>query len=249
MPTPHDEIPAPCSFRLVTRCSSSSLLATIRASGKPPASSDLRASADSQARSPESRRTPSISCPRSRSSFPTCMACRTPSRESYVSARRTTLLGSASAYARKAASSSSNAITQLCPCVPLTGIPNSRPARTLEVAAQPPIHAARLAESAPSNPCARRSPNSSTGSPRAAITTRAALVATSDWKLIALSTADSTSWHCRMGPATRSIGSSGNTTVPSGTASTSQEKRSAPRCSRKPGSKSGAPSLPRTRPR
>ena len=47
---------------------------------------------------------------------------------------------------------------------------------------QPPTKAARLAARPPSIPCARRRPNSSTGSPRAARQTRAALVATSVWK-------------------------------------------------------------------
>ena len=45
--------------------------------------------------------------------------------------------------------------------VPLTGMPNIFPARVFEVAAAPPIKAARDAETAPSNPCARLSPNSS----------------------------------------------------------------------------------------
>src|SRR5712671_4454786 len=158
------------------------------------------------------------------------------------------LFGSASAYARKALSSSSNAITQLCPCVPLTGIPNRRPAMTLEVAAHPPTHAARLAASPPSKPCARRRPNSSTGSPRAARTTRAALVAMRDWKLITLSSGVSMSCAWTMGPVTRTIGSSGNTTVPSGTASTSQVSRIEARWSRNAGSNSFSPSLPRTSP-
>ena len=39
---------------------------------------------------------------------------------------------------RKASSSSSKHMTQLWACVPLTGMPKSRPARTFEVAAQPP---------------------------------------------------------------------------------------------------------------
>ena len=76
------------------------------------------------------------------------------------------------------------------------------------------------------DPWARRRPNSSTGSPRAAITTRAALVATSVWKLMMFSSADSSSCACSSGPLTRSSGSCGKTTVPSGMASTSQVNRS-----------------------
>ena len=69
------------------------------------------------------------------------------------------------------------------------GCRSSLPASTFEVAAQPPMYAAREAASPPSMPCARRSPNSSTGSPRAAWHTRAALVAISVWKLTRLSSA------------------------------------------------------------
>ncbi len=41
--------------------------------------------------------------------------------------------------AGSAARSLSKAMTQLCACVPRTGMPKRRPARTFEVAAQPPI--------------------------------------------------------------------------------------------------------------
>ena len=69
-------------------------------------------------------------------------------------------------------------------------------------------------------PWARRSPNSSTGAPRAAWTTRDALVAIRVWKLTIVSSAVSTSCACAIGPRTRTIGSWANTTLPSGTAST-----------------------------
>ena len=46
--------------------------------------------------------------------------------------------------------------------VPRTGMPKSFPASVFEVAAAPPMYAARDADSAPSTPWARRSPNSMT---------------------------------------------------------------------------------------
>ena len=112
-------------------------------------------------------------------------------------------------------------MTQECACVPETGMPNSLPASTLEVEAQPPTTAARLAHTPPAKPCARRRPNSATGAPAAARHTRAAFVAMSVSKLTQLSSAVSRSWQCMMGPHTRTRGSWGNTTVPSATASTS----------------------------
>ena len=66
------------------------------------------------------------------------------------------------------------------------------------------VRGARLAANPPSAPCARRSPNSITGSPCAARQTRAALVAMSVWKLMMLSSAVSTSCACSDGPRTRS---------------------------------------------
>ncbi len=78
-------------------------------------------------------------------------------------------------------------MTQLWACVPLTGMPNSLPASTFDVAAQPPMYAARLAERPPSMPWARRSPNSSTGSPGGHGQMRAAFVAISVWKLMMFS--------------------------------------------------------------
>ncbi len=48
-----------------------------------------------------------------------------------------------------------------------------------------------------------------------------------------------------IGPATRTSGSCGNTTVPSGTASTSTSTSSRASASRKARSKSGSPSVPR----
>ena len=46
-------------------------------------------------------------------------------------------LGLLRAKARKASSSESKLMTQLCACVPKTGMPYLRPASTLEVLAQP----------------------------------------------------------------------------------------------------------------
>ena len=51
--------------------------------------------------------------------------------------------------------------------------------------------------------------------------TRAALVAMSVWKLTMFSSAVSSSWAWMSGPVTRTSGSWGKTTVPSGMASTS----------------------------
>ena len=82
VPTPHTAIVAPWSLRLVMMCSSSSLLATITASGNPSASRIRRASMERYARSPESRRIPIISLPIRRSWRPASQACRTPSTES-----------------------------------------------------------------------------------------------------------------------------------------------------------------------
>jgi hypothetical protein len=116
-------------------------------------------------------------------------------------------LGCARAQAENASGSWSKAITQLCACVPRTGSPSSRPASVFEVALAPPTNAAREAERPPSIPCARRSPNSITSSPRAASVTRAALVAISVSKLTKFRSAVSTSWACIKGPRTRTSGS------------------------------------------
>ncbi len=107
-----------------------------------------------------------------------------------------------------------------------------RPANTFDVAATPPMYAARDAPSPPSSPCARRKPSSSTGAPFAAWHTRAALVAINVWKLTSVSSAVSTSCACRIDPRMRTIGSCANTTEPSGTASTVHVKRSARNASR-----------------
>ena len=212
----------------------------------PAASSSFRASMDSQARSPESRRMPESSRPWARSHLPVSMALRTPCSVSYVSTSNTTLWGMARAYASKASRSESNSITQEWACVPRTGMPRSLPASTSDVAAQPPMYAARAALTAPSIPWARRSPNSSTGSPCAAMQTRAAFVAISVWKLIRSRSGVSSSMQGTTGPDTRNSGSCGNTAVPSGTASTSTRKSSARRCSRKAGSNSASPESARS---
>ena len=106
-------------------------------------------------------------------------------------------------------------------CVPDTGRSNILPASTFEVDAQPPTMLARDAHRPPPAPWARRRPNSATGAPCAARHTRAALVAMSVWKFTQLRSAASSSWHCIIGPLTRTRGSFGNTTCPSGTASIS----------------------------
>ena len=124
--------------------------------------------------------------------------------------------------------------------MPDTGRPKSLPASTLEVDAQPPTTAARLAHTPPAAPCARRRPNSATGD-WAARHTRAAFVAMSVWKFTQFKSAVSMSWQSAMGPVTRTMGSCGNTTVPSGTASTSTESRNVRKCSRNAGLNKGPP--------
>ena len=96
------------------------------------------------------------------------------------------------------------------------------PAITLDVEAQPPTTAARDAHTPPAGPWARRRPNSATGA-CAARQMRAALVAINVSNPTQLSSAVSSSWHSMMGPVTRTIGSCGNTAVPSRTASMSTD--------------------------
>ena len=136
-------------------------------------------------------------------------------------------------------------MTQLWACVPLTGMPKSRPARTFDVAPQPPTKAARDALMPPSMPWALRRPKSTTSSPRAARHTLAAFVAIRVSKFTTLRSIVSRIWAWRMGPRTLTSGSWGKTTVPSGTASTSHRSSSDSSSRRKAGSKSGRPSLPR----
>ena len=88
----------------------------------------------------------------------------------------------------------------------------------MAVAEQPPITAALAPYVPASGPCARRRPNSNTGSPWAAKHTLDALVAISDWKLIIVSKAVSISCAWYKGAFTVSIGSLGNIIVPSSTA-------------------------------
>ena len=82
VPTPQAAIFAPCCLRLAITCSSSSLEAKMTVFVNPAASSSLRASMESQARSPESRRMPDSSRPCERSHLPVSIALRTPRRES-----------------------------------------------------------------------------------------------------------------------------------------------------------------------
>ena len=63
-------------------------------------------------------------------------------------------------YCRNASISSAKPITHECAIVPLTGMPNRRPASRFDVETQPATKAARAAYSAASSPCARRLPNS-----------------------------------------------------------------------------------------
>ena len=79
-------------------------------------------------------------------------------------------------------------------------MPNSRPASTFDVAAQPPMYAARLADSAAVD--ALRPPQAELQH-RLALggqQTRAALVAMSVWKLTMFSSAVSSSWPATSGP-------------------------------------------------
>ena len=99
------------------------------------------------------------------------------------------------------------------------------PASTLLVPVAPPTQAARAALRPPSGPWARRRPNSITSAPAAAWQIRAALVATSVWKLRVLSNSVSTSWVSASVPVTVSSGSLANTRVPSGGATTVPRKR------------------------
>jgi hypothetical protein len=77
----------------------------------------------------------------------------------------------------------------------------------------------------PSRPWARRSPSSITGSPPAAATTRAALVAIKVEKFTSDKSGVSTSCAHRIGARTRISGSCANTSAPSGTTSTVPVKR------------------------
>ena len=131
-------------------------------------------------------------------------------------------------------------MTQLCACVPDTGMSNMRPACTLEVEAQPPTTAARLAHTPPAAPWARRRPNSETGV-FAARHTRAAFVAMRVWKFTQFRSAVSSIWQSMMEPTTRTSGSRGKTMVPSMTASMSTSNLKVRRYSRNPGLKSLPP--------
>ena len=104
-------------------------------------------------------------------------------------------------------------------------MPKLRPACTFDVPRQPPMYAARAASTPDSIPCARRVPNSITGRPAAASTTRAAFDAIIVWKLIVASSAVSTICASAIGAVTRRSGSPGKQSVPSGIARTSPEKR------------------------
>ena len=114
---------------------------------------------------------PASRCPRSRIRRPVAIAFAMPSSVSKVSTSSTAFPGMTSAQASNASCSLANDSTQECAWVPRTGIPNRRPASTLEVALQPPRYAARDAVRPPSGPWARRSPNSMTVAPPAASTT------------------------------------------------------------------------------
>ena len=100
--------------------------------------------------------------------------------------------GKTAAYARNASISDGKDITQLCACVPVTGRPKVFPAQRWLVVSTPPTAAARVADSAPSGPWARRAPNSTTLAGAAARTTREALVAIRVSKFTMLRSAVST---------------------------------------------------------
>ena len=108
--------------------------------------------------------------------------------------------------------------------MPTAGIPHRYDAATVAVPANPAIHAERAASSPASAPWARRKPKSTTWRPAAACTIRAALVATAVWNAVWFRSRLSAIWQTIRGPSTRISGSPANTTVPSGTASTSPVK-------------------------
>ena len=104
---------------------------------------------------------------------------------------------------------------QLWAIVPPTGMLKTLPASVLLVSLQPPMYAARDAESPPSMPCARLRPNSMTVPSPAAEHTRMALVAISVWKLMVFRRRLSISCASMSLVCTRTRGSPGKTVVPS----------------------------------
>jgi hypothetical protein len=114
-------------------------------------------------------------------------------------------------------------------------------ASTSLVLAAPAIHAARAAFRPASIPWVLRRPKSTTGRPRAARTERTAFDAITVCRCAKLITAVSTSWASLIGAVTSISGSSGKTTVPSGTARTMPVKRSARSESRNAASKMRRP--------
>ena len=123
-------------------------------------------------------------------------------------------------------------MTYECAIVPLSGMPNRRPAATSEVPAAPQIQAARAAAMAASTPWSRRAEKSTNDRSPQARATRAALDASIVWLAMRLSSHVSTTWASTSGAVTRTIGSPANTTSPSGTAQTSPVKRRSARRSR-----------------
>ena len=117
--------------------------------------------------------------------------------------------------------------------VPTAVNPYRIAAATLDVPPAPAMAAERAAFIAASTPWSRRgeksiSRPSGSGSPDPIESTiRAALVATAVWKLSWFRSSVSSSWPSMRGAVTRTSGSPANTTVPSGIASTSPEKRNA----------------------
>src|SRR2546425_1070432 len=98
-------------------------------------------------------RTPASFDPLASSSFATRIAFGTPLLSvSYVSTRSTQESGKVVAYARKLSISVGKDMTQLWAWVPVTGSPKHLPARRWLVVSTPPTAAARVAESAPSEP-------------------------------------------------------------------------------------------------
>lgn len=93
--------------------------------------------------------------------------------------------------------------------VPLIGIPNSLPARTVALPTAPPMYAALAPYTAESMLWALRAPKSDTARPAAARTILLAFVAISDWWFISARIAVSASCASISGAVTTIIGSPG----------------------------------------
>ena len=99
--------------------------------------------------------------------------------------------------------------------VPLIGISNILPARTVAVPTAPPMQQALAPYTAASILCARLAPKSLTARPLAAFTIRRAFVAINDWWFTCSRIAVSTNWASIRGATTVITGSPGYMIVPS----------------------------------